>query len=128
MSCCQPQILTVIANNALETPTANPVILTVGQSLTDVSANGCFVIRIPKAFLKNANPNPVQFTDGTLTLDAVTKCGDTLRYDSLVCYGDKNCKGCIRLDASRRTNPAQICVKTCLPKSSYSAPATPAAG
>lgn len=128
MSCCQIQTLTVIGNNALDTPTTNPVTLTVDRSLTDVGANGCFNIRIPKAFLRNANPNPVQFTDGTLTLPAVTKCGDLLRYDSLVCHAADTCKACMKIEASRRTSPAQICVKTCLPKSSYSAPATPAAG
>lgn len=130
MSCCceRKEIVTVIGNNALATPTANPVTLTVDKPLTDIGANTCFTLRIPKAFLKNVNANPVQLTDGTTTLALVTCCTDTLRYDSLVCKADqKPSRACLRLTASRRTNPAHVTINDCLPVSSYSAPApTPA--
>lgn len=125
--CCRKEILTVIGNNALATPTANPVVLTVDRPITDMGANGCFYLRIPKAFLKNVNANPVNLTDGTNTYPLMTCCTDTLRYDSLVCKADQRpSKACLRLTCSRRTNPDHITVSECLPVSSYSAPATPA--
>ena len=64
-SCCDHDFsLTVIANNAIATPTASPVTLTVDRPLTDMPAGGCFDLRVPKALLKNANASPVQLSDG----------------------------------------------------------------
>lgn len=84
-SCCDHDFsLTVIANNAIATPTASPVTLTVDRPLTDMPAGGCFDLRVPKALLKNANVSPVQLSDGAVTLPLLTRCTDPLRYDSLV--------------------------------------------
>lgn len=130
MSCCQDPVLTVIGNNALATPTASPVVLTVDKPITDMPANGCFVIRIPKALLRNVNANAVQITDGTTTVDVITCCTDPLRYDSLVAFGNENpCRACVRLRANRRTLPApgHIALRECVPLSSYTAPAAAAA-
>lgn len=128
-SCCQEALLTVIGNNTLTTPTAAPVVLTVDRPLTDMPADGCFDLRIPKALLKNINPNPVQLSDGTTALDMVTRCTDPLRYDSLVaCSAENPLRACLLLRCNRRTQPApgHVLCKTCLPPSSYAAPAAPA--
>ncbi len=79
MSCCQYPVLTVIGNNALATPTASPVVLTVDKPLTDMPANGCFVIRAPKALLRNVNANTVQITDGATIWDVLTCCATACR-------------------------------------------------
>lgn len=128
-SCCQHPILAVIGNNALATPTASPVVLTVDRPLTDMAAGGCFHLRIPGAFLKNANPNPVQLSDGTNTLDVITCCTDPLRYDSVVMAAEQADRACLLLLCNRRTQPApgHILCKTSLPCSSWAAPMTPAA-
>lgn len=131
MSCCQDPVLTVIGNNALATPTASPVVLTVDKPLTDMPANGCFIIRAPKALLRNVNANTVQISDGTNTWDVLTCCTDPLRYDSLVAFGAETpCRACVRLRANRRGQPApgHVALRDCLPPSSYTAPAAPAAG
>lgn len=129
MSCCQVFVLTVIGNNALATPTASPVVLTVDRPITDMPANGCFIIRINKAFLRNVNANAVQITDGTTTVDVLTCCTDPLRYDSLVAFANETpCRACVRLAANRRTQPApgHIALRECVPLSSFTAPAAAA--
>ena len=45
-TCCRDAVLTVIGNNALGTPTASPVVLTVDRPLTDMAADHCFDLRI----------------------------------------------------------------------------------
>lgn len=130
-TCCRDAVLTVIGNNALGTPTESPVVLTVDRPLTDMAADHCFDLRIPRALLKNTNPNPVQISDGTTTVDMVTRCTDPLRYDSLVaCATENPLRACLLLRCNRRTQPApgHVLCKTCLPSSSYAAPASGGTG
>lgn len=131
-SCCDHYFsLTVIANNALATPTASPVTLTVDRPLTDMPVGGCFDLVVPKALLKNANVSPVELSDGATTLPLLTRCTDPLRYDSLVDRA-RECDRCgtVVLRCSRRTEPApgHVACATCLPRSSYAAASTPTGG
>ena len=131
-SCCDHDFsLTVIANNAIATPTASPVTLTVDRPLTDMPAGGCCDLRVPKALLKNANVSPVQLSDGAVPLPLLPRCTDPLRYARLVaCAAERGLCGTVTLRCSRRIEPApgHVACATCLPRSSYAPPATPAAG
>lgn len=133
--CCEDFRRTVVDNTARTAPATDPVVLTVNKPLSDLPTNHCFDLCIPYAILVNSSTNTVSLSDGTLTLPLMSKCTDSLRYDSLVAYcKDKLecCCGYVKLRCNKRgaDTTAHIYVKNCLPRSSYVAPpaAAPAAG
>lgn len=124
--CCQNFVFTVTANNAVAAPSASPVELTVDRPLSELPANHCFELCIPRALLRNSNTSEVELSDGGTTLPLITRCTDPLRYDSLVdCARGVSCRcGYVKLRCNRRVapEPGHVLVKTKLPATSYAAP------
>lgn len=133
MCCCNDFKRFVVENAARTAPTTDPVVLTVNRPLADLPTNHPFDLYIPQSLLVNETYFTVQLSDGSTTLSLLDRCGSPVRYDSLMnycCGRDCPC-GYLHLQCCLRSDPTpgHVCVLTCLPRSSYVAPATaPAAG
>ena len=130
MSCCCNTTRAVVANSAVTSATANPVVLTLDNPLP---VGCCFDLCISKGLLVNCSPNPVNITDGSVTYELFDQCADLVRYDQLICAAKAGrCKMdvcgtlCLRCIVRSEAETPRVLVKRILPESSY-APVTAAA-